>query len=89
MRRCDNLKFTQSEDVDYFFDTIEYRIEEVGYPNFSHDIFEICSSLKKNGRKLDGEYINSQIKNRKKRLPKLLSFLKKDSPKIDNKYIKS
>jgi hypothetical protein len=57
--------FLEREDVDYFFDTIEYRIEEIGYPSFSHDIFEICSSLKKNGYNLDGEYINSQIKNNK------------------------
>ena len=47
-----------------FFDTIEYRLEEIGYPQLSsYDIFKICSSLtNKDGYKIDGKYINNQIK---------------------------
>jgi hypothetical protein len=48
----------------HFFETIKYRIEEIGYPRlFSEDIFEICNGSLEDtsGHKLSGEYIKQQI----------------------------
>ena len=55
--------FLEPEKVEPFFESIKYRIEEIGYPQLpSSDIFDICSeSLKKDGNKIDGEYIKNQI----------------------------
>lgn len=62
--------FLKKDTIDlndiYFFDTIKYRIEEIGYPKmYSEDIFEICNGflLDSYGHKLNGEYIKQQIKN--------------------------
>ena len=58
------IHFKEAGGKDDFFDQIDYRIEEIGYPILSsNDIFKIGKgNLEDDGVKKDGKYIANKIK---------------------------
>lgn len=57
------IDFYDDEDFDPFFPTINYRLEEKGYPHIQEeDVFALCGmDLKRDGNKLNGEFVKNQI----------------------------
>lgn len=55
--------FIDYEDNSIIPKKIDYRLEEIGYPNSNHEnIFQICDTLKNNdGNQLTGKYYNDLI----------------------------
>lgn len=58
------IHFIDEEELEEFFESISYRIKEIGYPQLmSNDIFALCShDLQRDGIKLTGENIMNIIK---------------------------
>lgn len=51
------------DDLDPFFPSISYRLEEKGYPHIQEeDVFALCGmDLNRDGNKLNGEFVKNQI----------------------------
>lgn len=59
-----SINFLCSETLQDFHNSINYKIEEQGYPTLSCDIYEMCKNdLYENGEKVTGQYIANQINN--------------------------
>lgn len=59
------IDFYDDEDLDPFFTSIKYRLEEKGYPHVHEgNIYALCGmDLERDGQKLNGKYIKSIIDN--------------------------
>lgn len=57
------IDFYDDDDLEPFFPSISYRLEEKGYPRIQEeDVYDLCGSdLCKGGNKLTGEFVKNKI----------------------------